>query len=71
MALREVQTDPEVLFHAINDGINEFINEVLIPQGLIDEDAYAEVGRAFHEQKHQIVRLIVRKWKTSQVDDSV
>ena len=38
--MRRVEVDPEVLYNAINDAINVFVREVLVPRGLINADAY-------------------------------
>jgi hypothetical protein len=38
--MRRVEVDPDVLFNAINDAINVFVREVLVPRGLVDAEAY-------------------------------
>lgn len=42
VGMRRVEVDPEILFNAINDAINVFVREVLIPRGLVSAEAYSK-----------------------------
>jgi hypothetical protein len=66
MTLREVRTDPEILQHAVNDGINIFVREVLIPEGIVDQRRYDGLS---DERKHAICRAVAASWKVCQIDD--
>jgi Family of unknown function (DUF6188) len=59
-----VETDPEVLYSAINDAINVFMREVLIPQGLLDEQAYSS-RESLLLQRNQIAAHWAERWRVS------
>jgi hypothetical protein len=65
---RTICTDPEVLRHAIRDGINRYVREVLLPSGALTEEARDQADERF---KHHLDRLIsetAAKWQTSDME---
>ena len=68
---REVKSNPEVLSNAINDGINEFVREVLAKRGLIDERRYfgPDESKELSELRHEIARRMAEKWRVCWISD--
>jgi len=65
---REIRCDPEVLADAINDGINVFIHDVLVPRGLIDNDRYFGGGleeKELLQLKYEVAQKVAGWWKVS------
>lgn len=50
------------------DGINRYMNQVLIPGGFINEENLAKVGTGLHSElnkrKHEIAKSIASKLRT-------
>jgi len=69
MTLREIRTDPEILQHAISDGINRYVRDVLIPEGIVDERRYEQLSRELIPRKHAICTAVAASWEVSQIDD--
>lgn len=68
MALREERMNPEALSAAINDGINRYVRDVLIPKGLIDLDRYDSLGRELDDMRQAVCAAVADKWKVFQFD---
>ena len=71
--LREVRIDPEISVHAINDAINRFVVEVLLPRGLLDEKRYfdSDEDKELMRLQAQIVRETAERWRVSYINDDV
>lgn len=59
-----VEVDPEVIYNAINDAINVFVREALVPRGLVNPEAY------FHDPdlpvlRNRIAQHWAEHWKVS------
>src|SRR5262245_56716383 len=68
--VREVRTDPGVLLHAIADGINVYVRDVLAPRcpavaALWDGPAGEELARL----KYEVAAAVATQWAESQVND--
>jgi hypothetical protein len=66
--MRRVEVDPEVVYNAINDAINVFVREVLVPRGLVNPEAY------FNDSDLLVLRNRIAKhwaehWKVSWKND--
>lgn len=71
MGLRRVESHPEVLQHAIHDGINVFIRDVLIPQGFIKADRQDEInGLALSKVIDQIAKEVAGLWVQCEIDET-
>jgi hypothetical protein len=71
MALRDVRTDREVLLHAINDAINIFVREVLLPEGIIDQQGFDRLDDdRLMAAKYAIADKVAAWWEHCQIDDS-
>ena len=55
-------TAPEVLEHAISDGINVFVRDVLIRRGLIDEDRYESETAELLKFKYAVAEKVAALW---------
>lgn len=66
--MRRVETDPEILGSAINDAINVFVREVLIPRGLVNEEAYFNDSE-LDALKHNIAKHWAERWKVCWKND--
>ena len=60
-------TSRQILVHSIVDGMNRYVNEVLLPAALIsDEDwrsADTGAGSKLCKHKHEIAECIADKWE--------
>jgi hypothetical protein len=63
--MRRVEVDPEVLYNAINDAINVFVREVLVPRGLVNADAYEHDFPDLLVLRNRIARHWAEHWKVS------
>ena len=66
--MREIRTDTEVLIHVISDGINVYIRDVLIPRGVVDEEAYHAGGGADDDLvrlKYEVAAAVAARWAVS------
>jgi hypothetical protein len=68
--MRTVHSDPDILAHAIVDGINIYVRDVLIPRGLIDPERYFG-DSSLVQLEHRIAEQVAAAWRTSQVDRDV
>lgn len=67
---RTVETDVEVLRHAVVDGINAFVREVLIPMlPSLDAVWNAETSANLLEAKYRIAEMVAENWRTSSFND--
>lgn len=66
--MRRVEIDPEVVVNAINDAINIFVREVLVPRGLIDAGVYFN-DPDLDRLKHDIAKHCAERWKVSWRND--
>ncbi len=66
--MKEIYSDPEILYHAISDGINRFVRDVLLPNGLIDEASYY-ADQTIDTQREIIVSETVKNWKRCEKAD--
>jgi hypothetical protein len=70
MALQKVRTNPEVLHAVIVDGINAYVRDVLVAQGLLDEGRLDQwTGPDLEEMKHAIATRIAASWEAFEVDE--
>jgi hypothetical protein len=70
MALRRASIATELLQAAIVDGINSYLREVLLAQGLLDERRLDEwTGPDLDERKHAIAKRIAASWQTAALDE--
>jgi hypothetical protein len=67
--MREVRTDPEIVSHAVVDGINAFVREVLEPRC----PALRELSGAQQEEmlrlKYEIAAAVAANWAVSWAND--
>jgi hypothetical protein len=62
--MRRIEVDAEILFNAINDGINEYVKEVLVPRGLVNMEAYDNTSDLV-QSRHKIAKHFATHWKIS------
>lgn len=67
--MRRVEVDPEVLYNAINDAINVFVREVLVPRGLVNAEAYF-TDPDLLVLRNRIAQHWAENWKVSWKNDS-
>ncbi|QDU23267.1 hypothetical protein ETAA1_52610 [Urbifossiella limnaea] len=66
--MREIRTDVEVLVHAISDGINSNIRDVLIPRGLVDPvvyDAGCGAEGDLTRLQYEVAAAVAESWAVS------
>jgi hypothetical protein len=70
MALQKVRLNAEILHAAIVDGINAYIREVPLPQGLLDQARLDEwTGPDLDDLKHAIAGRVAASWETCEIDE--
>ena len=69
MVLRTIDTDPDILRQAINDGINRYLRDVLLPSGLVDEERFECAEPELNMTRRKVVEATVKSWQQSQFDD--
>lgn len=70
--MRAERITPELLSHAIVDGINSFVREVLTPRCPPLGNAWNGVGsEELDRLKYEIARTVAEKWAVSWVNDEV
>jgi hypothetical protein len=71
--MREIRTDVEVLIHAISDGINVYIRDVLIPRGVVDKDTWnkADDTEDLIRLKYEVAAAVAAGWAVSWRNDDV
>ena len=62
--MREIRTDVEVLAHAIADGINVYIRDVLIPRGAVSKDAWT-ADDDLTRLKYEVAAAVAENWAVS------
>jgi hypothetical protein len=67
--MRKIETDPEVLVHAISDAINVYMRDVLRPRGLIPSDIPIDVDDELLRLKYEIAQTVAESWKVSWIND--
>ena len=67
--MRRVEINPEILHCAINDGINVYIRDVLIPRGIINVDVLNN-DRELVTLKHQVAEYWAQRWRVSWLNDA-
>ncbi len=67
--MRRVEADPEVVYNAINDAINVFVREVLIPRGLVNKEAYFNDADLL-TLRNRIAKHWAEHWKVSWKNDA-
>ena len=69
--MREIRTDVEVLVHAISDGINAFMVE-LIERGLADKEAWNSAGpdSDLLRLKYEVAGSVAERWALSWRNDN-
>jgi hypothetical protein len=65
---RTIDSNPEVMEHAVSDGINIFVREVLIPRGLVDANGY-EADDEVLRLKYAIAKNVAQSWQTCQLHE--
>jgi hypothetical protein len=61
--MREVRTDPEIVGHAIVDGINEFVRAVLVPRcPALAELWYGPNAEELDRLKYEVAAAMAAKW---------
>lgn len=68
MALRQEEMNRKTLHAAINDGINRYVREVLIPMRLIDPARYDSLGHKIDALRHQVCDSVTDQWACYQFD---
>jgi hypothetical protein len=70
MPQRLIHSDPEVLQHAIHDGINMFIRDVLIPEGFIKADRINDIhSQPRARRQAEIAKAVAERWVKCQIDE--
>lgn len=67
--MRRVELDPDTVAIAMNDAINVYIRDVLIPRGVVNKELYDGDMRLI-ELKHQVAEYWAYRWRESWVRDS-
>jgi hypothetical protein len=69
--MREIRTDVEILVHAISDGINTYMQDVLIPRGVADKDAWDAAGADSDliRLKYEVAAAVAARWVVSWRND--
>lgn len=67
--MRTIRADPEILRHAANDAINRYVRDVLIPSGVIDEEALDAVQDELEAGRQEVIQWIVDVWREWQISD--
>jgi len=69
--MREIRTDVEVLIHAISDGINIYIRDVLVPRGVANEAAWdtADADGDLTRLKYEVAAAVAKRWAGSWRND--
>jgi hypothetical protein len=69
--MREIPTDVEVLIHAISDGINVYVRDVLIPRGVMDKDTWDSSGPNddLIRLKYEVAKAVANRWAVSWRND--
>lgn len=66
--MRIVITNPEILEHAVNDALNMFVREVLVPRGvgdaLIDDPEVVSIRK-------KIIKHVTSDWRSCEINDDV
>ena len=65
---RTIQSNPEVLEHAVIDGINIFVRDVLIPRGLVDANRY-HGDEELLRLKYAIAKKVAQSWETCHLNE--
>ncbi len=70
MPLQKVRPNTEILHAAIIDGINAYVREVLLAQGILDQQRLDEwTGPALDDMKHSIARRVAATWETCEINE--
>jgi hypothetical protein len=69
--MREIRTDVEVLVHAISDGINAYVRDVLIPRGVVDKSVWASASTNSDliRLKYEVASAVAGQWAVSWRND--
>jgi hypothetical protein len=68
--MREVRTDPEIVGHAISDGINRFIREVLVPRcPALAELWYGPNSKELLRLKYEVAAAVAAQWAVVQINE--
>ena len=69
--MREIRSDVEVLVHAISDGINAYVRDVLIPRGVADKAAWDAAGADgdLTRLKYEVAAAVAAQWAVSWRND--
>jgi type IV secretory pathway TrbF-like protein len=70
MPRREIRCDREVLSHAIQDGLNRFVRDVLRPRGLLDEKEFDKLQTQIYQEANSIIQAVADSWQVSWVEDA-
>lgn len=70
--MREVRTDSEVLGHAIVDGINVFIRDVLAPRCPALATLWnGPEDKELNRLKYEVAAATAARWAVAQINDTV
>jgi hypothetical protein len=70
MAVQKVRPNTEILHAAIVDGINVYLREVLLAQGILDQRRLDEwTGLDLDDLKHSIASRVAASWETCEVSE--
>jgi hypothetical protein len=60
--MRLIRSNREVLLHAVNDGINSFVRDVLIARGFLTEDLYEQIAGELIDERNAIAARVADHW---------
>jgi hypothetical protein len=70
MAFQKVRNNTEVLHHAIVDGINRYVREVLVARSILDERKLGGwTDGDLDELKHKDASCVAAAWETCEIEE--
>jgi hypothetical protein len=68
--MREIRTNPEIVGHAIVDGINVFVRDVLAPRCPALAALWSgQEDQELHRLKYEVAVAVAAQWIVSQIND--
>jgi hypothetical protein len=65
---RIIHSNPEILEHAVSDGINIFVRDVLVPRGFVDPTTY-DADQEILLLRDEIARNVAQSWRTCRLNE--
>lgn len=62
--MNRIELDTETIGHAISDAINIYVREILVPRGVVHQDAW-DTDKELIKLKYEIAEQVAQKWKVS------